>query len=50
MIKGEKSALELATEHWNWLETLLRKVYIDSFIHGYKHRKEEEDEDKKVSD
>lgn len=26
-----------AEEHWMWLEGLLRKVYIDAFIHGYKH-------------
>ena len=47
-MKEDKTARELATEHWDWLETLLRKVYIDAFIHGYKHG-EEKDEDKKVS-
>lgn len=50
MKKKEKSALELATEHWNWLETLLRKIYIDAFTHGYKHAKKEKYGDKKVSD
>lgn len=28
---------KLACEHWNWLEGLLRKVYIDAAIHFYKH-------------
>ena len=32
-----KTSKELAEEHWKWLETLLHKVYVDSFIHGYKH-------------
>jgi len=45
----EKIARELATEHWDWLESLLRKVYIDAFVHGYKHAKEREDGDKEAS-
>jgi len=52
MSKKEKPSTELATEHWNWLETLLRKVYVDAFIHGYKHandRKRRKYGDKKVS-
>ena len=28
---------EQAQEHWDWLETLLEKIYVDSFEHGYKH-------------
>lgn len=32
-----EEARKLATGHWEWMETLLRKVYIDSFIHGAKH-------------
>lgn len=35
----------LAEEHWNWLESLLRKVYCDASVHGYKHALE----DKKVT-
>lgn len=31
---------ELADEHWSWLGSLLEKVYIDAFTHGYKHGKE----------
>ena len=36
-----EKAKKIANEHWDWLETLLRKVYIDSFIHGFKHGIEE---------
>lgn len=27
----------LAEEHWEWLQSLLEKIYTDAFIHGYKH-------------
>lgn len=47
MTKHKRTAKELAEEHWNWLEELLlvqrrmeRRLFIDSFIHGYKHGKE----------
>jgi hypothetical protein len=43
-----KTSYELANEHWDWLESLLRvqremerKLFIDAFIHGYKHGKED---------
>ena len=43
----QKQARELAEEHWNYLETVIlqqlqvtRKLFIDGFIHGYKHGKE----------
>lgn len=39
-----KEARELAEQHWEWLESLLyqqrlmeKKLFIDSFIHGFKH-------------
>lgn len=32
---------ELAEQHWAWLETMLRKVFVDAFIHGYKHGQDE---------
>ena len=37
----EKSK-ELAEEHWVWLESILRKIFIDAFVHGYKHAKDKE--------
>ena len=30
---------ELAEAHWAWLVTWLKIIYVDSFIHGYKHGK-----------
>lgn len=38
MSEGER----LAQEHWKWLQSILKKIYIDAFIHGYKHGKERE--------
>lgn len=28
---------KLAEEHWKFLERWLHIIYVDSFIHGYKH-------------
>lgn len=33
----EKEAKALAEEHWQWLETLLHKIYVDAMVHGIKH-------------
>lgn len=33
-------ARKKAEEHWVWLETVLHKIFVDAFIHGYKHGKE----------
>jgi hypothetical protein len=30
---------ELAEEHWIWVESILHKIYVDAFEHGYKHGK-----------
>ena len=47
MTSKKKTALELAQEHWSWLQSILdkqreieRKLFIDAFVHGYKHGKE----------
>ena len=32
---------ELAEEHWKFLEKWLHMVFVDGFIHGYKHAKRE---------
>ena len=41
-------AKKLADEHWEWLGPLLELIYKGAFVHGYKH-KEEEDESKGVA-
>ena len=38
---NEEKAKKLAEEHWKWLETWLRIVYVDAFVHGYKHAVED---------
>ena len=38
------SSKELAEKHWEWLESLLHKIYVDAFIHGMKHGEETKDE------
>ena len=37
-----KKAEQLAKEHWDWLSKVLERIYVDAFIHGYKHAKERE--------
>lgn len=37
MTESEK----LATEHWDWLSSVLKKIYIDAFVHGFKHGKKD---------
>lgn len=39
-----EKARQLAEEHFTWLEVLLKRVFVDAFIHGYKHAKEEKNE------
>jgi hypothetical protein len=36
-----KEPQELAEEHWKFLEKWLHQIFVDGFIHGYKHGKEE---------
>jgi hypothetical protein len=33
-------AERLAQEHWKWFSKVIERVYIDAFIHGWKHAKE----------
>ncbi len=33
----DKTAEELAEEHWKWLETLLHKIFVDGMVHGFGH-------------
>jgi len=36
-----QKAKELAENHWQFLERWLHMVFVDGFIHGYKHALEE---------
>ena len=36
----ELEVRELVEVHWEWLESLLHKVYVDAMIHGIKHGQE----------
>jgi len=43
----KKSPIQLADEHWDWLEGILleemrmkMRLFKDAIIHGYKHGKE----------
>lgn len=38
---NSKQIEDLAEEHWRFLEKWLHLVFVDGFIHGYKHGKEE---------
>jgi hypothetical protein len=40
----QKEEYTKAEQHWSFLERWLRIVYIDSFVHGYKHGVEAERE------
>ena len=31
---------DLAEEHWKYVESICHKMYVDAFVHGYKHGKE----------
>jgi len=33
----EEEAKKLAESHWEWLESLLHKIYVDAMVHGIKH-------------
>lgn len=37
-----EEARKLAEEHWEWLESLLHKIYVDALVHGIKHGGEDE--------
>jgi len=38
--KMERAKL-LAEEHWEWINKWLHIVFVDAFVHGYKHGREE---------
>ena len=36
---------EKAEEHWKFLESWLHRIFVDAFLHGYKHGIEEEQDE-----
>ena len=36
-----------AIEHWKFLQRWLRMVYVDAFIHGYKHGRQDKLKERK---
>ena len=36
---NEKEVKEMAEEHWKYVEGICHKMYVDAFIHGWKHGK-----------
>ena len=32
---------KIAEEHWKYVESICHKMYVDAFIHGYKHGTED---------
>ena len=38
-----EEAKELAEAHWEWLESLLHKLYVDALVHGIKHGEEDKE-------
>jgi len=34
---NEKEVKELAEDHWKYVESICHKMYVDAFIHGWKH-------------
>lgn len=33
----EQEAKRLAEEHWKFLESWMHRIFVDGFVHGYKH-------------
>lgn len=37
----KESVIDIAERHYTYVESLSHKMYVDAFIHGYKHGKED---------
>ena len=37
ILRIDKPEYRLARDHWAFLQRWLEMVYVDSFVHGYKH-------------
>lgn len=33
----DPAVYRLAEEHWQYLEKLIHVIFVDAFVHGYKH-------------
>jgi len=33
----EEYSKELAKEHWAYVQSICERMYVDAFVHGYKH-------------
>ena len=40
----EEEAKKIAEAHWKWVETWLHIIYVDAFIHGFKHGGKKKDD------
>ena len=36
-----KTAEQIAEEHWSYTSKIMKLMYIEAFVHGFKHGKEE---------
>ena len=34
---SKKNVKELAEDHWKYVESICHKMYVDAFVHGFKH-------------
>jgi len=40
--EDENEIRKMAEEHWKYVESICHKMYVDAFIHGFKHGSDEE--------
>ena len=45
----EDEVKTLAENHWKYVESICHKMYVDAFIHGYKHDKNNSDTNKDIN-
>ncbi len=43
MTKSKKTVKQLAEEHWKFLEEREHKAFVDGWIHGAKHEREDKE-------
>ena len=41
-LRSEEEIKEIGEIHWKYVESICHKMYIDAFIHGWKHGVENE--------